>query len=69
MELETNKKMEQLDRNITDCSNFTRGEASIYLQGKLYGKPSVLQQAIFEAVYRIEHGDYDIQKVLEWYIK
>lgn len=44
-------------------------EASIYLQGKLFGLPSALQHTIFEAVWRIEHGGYDIQEVLAWYNK
>jgi len=55
--------------DVIDSSNFTKEEASIYLQKKLFGLPSALQQTIFEAVYRIEHGGYDIQKVLNWYHK
>lgn len=55
--------------DVIDSSNFTKEEASIYLQKKLFGLPSALQQIIFEAVYRIEHGGYDIQKVLNWYHK
>jgi hypothetical protein len=55
--------------DVIGSSNFTREEASIYLQEKLFGLPSALQHTIFEAVYRIEHGGYDIQKVLDWYHK
>jgi hypothetical protein len=55
--------------DVIDSSNFTKEEASIYLQKKLFGLPLALQHTIFEAVYRIEHGGYDIQKVLNWYHK
>ena len=55
--------------DVIDSSNFTKEEASLYLQKKLYGLPSALKHTIFEAVYRIEHGGYDIQKVLNWYDK
>lgn len=64
-----NAEKELCISDVIDCSNFTREEASIYLQKKLYGLPSALQHTIFEAVYRIEHGGYDIQKVLDWYHK
>ena len=63
----TDKKLHISD--VMCSSNFTKEEASIYLQEKLFGLPSALQQTIFEAVYRIEHGGYDIQKVLDWYHK
>jgi hypothetical protein len=36
-----------------DNSNFTKEEALLYLQEKLFGLPSALQHTIFEAVYRI----------------
>jgi hypothetical protein len=65
--MEENKKLHISD--VIDSSNFTKEEASIYLQKKLFGLPLALQHTIFEAVYRIEHGGYDIQKVLNWYHK
>jgi hypothetical protein len=43
-------------------------EAILYLQKKLYGLHSTLQQAIFESISRIENGN-DIQRVLDWYHK
>jgi hypothetical protein len=55
--------------DVSDSSNFTKEEALLHLQKKLFGLPSALQHTIFEAVYRIEHGGYDIQKVLNWYHK
>lgn len=55
--------------DVIGSSNFTKEEASKYLQEKLFGLPSALQHTIFEAVYRIEHSGYDIQKVLDWYHK
>ena len=48
--------------DVIGSSNFTKEEASKYLQEKLFGLPSALQHTIFEAVYRIEHSGYDIQK-------
>ena len=63
----TDKKLHISD--VIGSSNFTKEEASIYFQKKLFGLPSALQHTIFEAVYRIEHGGYDIQKVLDWYHK
>ena len=63
----TDKKLHISD--VIGSSNFTKEEASIYLQKKLFALPSALQHTIFEAVYRIEHGGYDIQKVLDWYHK
>jgi len=65
---DTSKNAEK-ELRISNSSNFTKEEASIYLQEKLFGLPSALQHTIFEAVYRIEHGGYDIQKVLDWYHK
>jgi hypothetical protein len=71
---DTNKTSENAEKelrisDVIDSSNFTKEEASIYLQKKLFGLPLALQHTIFEAVYRIEHGGYDIQKVLNWYHK
>lgn len=66
--LETAEKKLNISDNI-GSSNFTKEEASAYLQEKLFGLPSALQHTIFEAEYRIEHGGYDTQKVLDWYHK
>jgi len=55
--------------DVRDSSNFTKEEASIYLRKKLFGQPPALQHTIFEAVWRIENGNYDIQSVLNWYDK
>lgn len=42
-------------------------EAILYLQGKLFGLAAALQHTIFDAIWRIEHGGYNVQEVLDWY--
>lgn len=48
-------------------SNIVNNEVSKFLQKKIYGSSQALQYIIFEAIWKIEYGGYDAQKILDWY--